>query len=399
MMDSAPTPLGVVMLSSKFSAASDMGGGVERSARRLIAFLTGAGHRVTVLTRNYDGLPRRGVLEGAAIERFPVWGRGRVPASVSYLLQSLWWLIRHRRGYDVVHCHQSYAPALIGGLAKLLLRKPVIVKVSTADVFSERKELERLPLFPLRRFLLRRMDRLIAVNPSALDEFGDLGIPPQRMIHIPNGVPVPTQPAYLPEVNAAARKRLGLPDGKLAVFVGRLSSEKNLHVLLASWPIVLRRYPDATLVLVGDGGTFRNVEASLREQVRGLGLEDRIRFAGRVSDVTDFLLAAEAFVLPSKTEGMSNALLEAMAHGLPAIATRVPGNARLIRHEENGLLVEPGDPRALAAAIVRIFDTPADAQRMARAARQTVSERFTIHQVGQAYLEVYAQLLTKAGHG
>jgi glycosyltransferase involved in cell wall biosynthesis len=118
-----------------------------------------------------------------------------------------------------------------------------------------------------------------------------------------------------------------------------------------------------------------------------------------VSDVTDYLLAADLFVLPSSTEGMSNALLEAMAVGLPIVATRVPGNCELIRDEDSGLLVEPKDPQALAQAIIRLLSSPEQAARLGQAARETAASRFAIQRIGQDYLALYAELLSQTSNG
>ena len=387
-------PLSIVMLATKFYATSDMRGGLERSARRLCEQLLRTGSRVTVSTRNYDGLAARELIDGVMVYRLPIWGRSSAMISLSYLVQALWWLIRHRREYHLIHCHQSYAPATIGALAKIVLGKPVLVKVSTADVFSERRELERLPLSRIRRVLLKRVDRFVAVNRFACEEFGELGIDPARFSHIPNGVDLPSAVAWDPNAKRAARERLGLPWEPIVLFVGRLSAEKRLDALIDAWPRIGRVHPRASLVLVGDGGTFRNVETELRERVQTLGLQERVHFVGRVDSVLDYLLAADVFVLPSSTEGMSNALLEAMAVGLPVVATRIPGNAELIQEENTGLLVPPGDADALAGAITRLLSSPDEANRFAQAARRTVEKRFLIARVASDYVDLYDQLLT-----
>lgn len=387
------------MLSSKFYATSDHGGGLEYSARKLFRQLLDDGHRIIVLTRNYDRLPRRELIDGVAVHRFPVWGRSRLLVSLSYLVQALAWLVVHRREYQVIHGHQSYAPAVIGAVTKLLLGKPVVVKVSTADLFSERREVERLGLFPVRRWLLRRIDRFVVVNPSAREEFAELGIEPSRIVHIPNGVRVPGSQALASGAQTQARERLGVSWRRMVVFVGRLSLEKGLDVLLDAWPLVLRDHPDAHLCLVGDGGTFRNVEPDLRRQAARLAIEASVHFAGRVKDVTDHLLAADVFVLPSSTEGMSNALLEAMAAGLPIVATGIPGNSDLIRDGDNGVLVEPGDPAAAAAAVSRLLSAPEQAARLGQAARDMAVSHFAIQRVGRAYESLYAEMLARPGTG
>ena len=269
------------------------------------------------------------------------------------------------------------------------------MKISTADEFSERRELERLPLSTLRWRLLRRVDRFVAVNALAAEEFAASGIPASRIIHIPNGVPLSAEAAFDHAVKRAAKARLGLQWRHIVIFVGRLSSEKNLSTVIEAWPQILRRHPEAHLLLVGDGGTFRSVEPDLRRQASAAGLEGCVHFIGRVADVQDYLLAADVFVLPSSTEGMSNALLEAMAAGVAVVATRVPGNAALIRDVDEGLLVERADVNGLAAAITRLLESPEEATRLAQAARRAVVERFAIQRVRDEYVSLYRSLIER----
>jgi glycosyltransferase involved in cell wall biosynthesis len=388
----------IVMLATKFYARSDMGGGLERSARRLIRWLRAAGHDVVVLTRNYDRLPRRETIDGAQVVRFAVWPGGRLGASASYLVKALAWLVAHRRAYQVIHAHQAYAPATVAVLAKWLVHRPVVVKISTADAFSERRVLEQLPLFRLRRRLLRGVDRFVAVNPAARDEFAGLGLDAGRIIHIPNGIEVPPGVAGDADARRRARQGLGLAEGRTVRVIGRLS-EKNIDVLIEAWPAVLAACPDARLVLVGDGGTFRSVEPQLRARVQALGLQGVVRFTGRVDDAERYLAGADCFVLPSRTEGMSNALLEAMAAGVPVVATDVPGNALLIDDGRDGVLVPPGDRGALACGIVQVLQDPARARSLADAARRKAAARFAMPVVGAAYLDVYAGVVPAADRG
>jgi glycosyltransferase involved in cell wall biosynthesis len=216
-------------------------------------------------------------------------------------------------------------------------------------------------------------------------------------MHIPNGVPLPPVAAYEPGVREGARQRLGVSWAHIAVFVGRLSEEKNLSCLIDAWPMVLRRVPDAHLVLVGDGGTFRSVETPLRLQVERQGLGDRVHFAGRVTHVLEHLLAADLFVLPSLAEGMSNALLEAMAAGVAVVATSIPGNAQVIDPGHTGVLVPADCAEALAGAIVRVLADPAQAQRLGQAARRAVEERFAVPRVGEGYCALYEELVSGRG--
>ena len=157
-----------------------------------------------------------------------------------------------------------------------------------------------------------------------------------RIVAIPNGVPVPeTAWQRRPEWRAAPR----------AVFVGRLAPEKGLDTLIDAWPSVRATYPEARLILIGEGPE----RAALEDRVKALGLTlgpgQAVELPGASADPTEALRGADLFVLPSREEGMSIALLEAMALGIPLVASSIPGNRRLVSDFKHGRLAPPDDPR------------------------------------------------------
>ena len=188
---------------------------------------------------------------------------------------------------------------------------------------------------------------------------------------------------------SALRDRLGLR-GRVALFAGRLDAQKGLTGLLAAWKDVVARMPEATLVVAGAGPQ----QAHLTELAASLGLAQRVRFCGMQEDLVPWLQAADLFVLPSLSEGLSNALLEAMACALPCVATRIGGNTELIAEGINGRLVEPGDEAALAEAMASLLSDPEQAAELGRRARATVTERYPLPMIGRRYLALYDELLT-----
>ena len=133
--------------------------------------------------------------------------------------------------------------------------------------------------------------------------------------------------------------------------------------------------------------------SSLEERARALGMADRARFPGRVKDVPRHLAEADIFVLPSLSEGISNALLEAMAHGVPAIATDIPGNRDVIEDGRTGILVPPGDAPALSAALLRLARDGKLRETLGRAGRRLVEDRFDIRKVAGMYAEMYREIV------
>jgi glycosyltransferase involved in cell wall biosynthesis len=198
------------------------------------------------------------------------------------------------------------------------------------------------------------------------------------------------------ETKSRLRRELGLGDIKVGVFIGRLSDEKNLDVLIESWAEVKREFLGAQLLIVGGGGAYRNVEARLRDLVSALGLDGSVRFVGHVDRAKDYVMTSDVFVLPSRTEGMSNALVEALACGASIVATDIPGNAEICTDGESALLVPVGDSRAMAHAIGRIFASPDLARQLGSAARRKAEQDLSVDTMVERYLAAYREMLQPA---
>ncbi len=189
------------------------------------------------------------------------------------------------------------------------------------------------------------------------------------------------------------RSELGVgPQHAVVVAVGRLEPVKNQGRLMTAMSSVIARLPHAKLVVVG-GGPLR---ASLRATAEDLGIVDSVVLAGPVptSRVYDILHAGDLFVLPSLVEGLGVALIEAMAAGIPCVASDLPATRELITDGESGCLVNPRSPRAIADAIVHLLTVPADAARLASVARESAAQRFSIESAVAEYESLYEALLS-----
>jgi glycosyltransferase involved in cell wall biosynthesis len=190
------------------------------------------------------------------------------------------------------------------------------------------------------------------------------------------------------------QRALELPRGApLAVYTGRLHEGKGLAHLVAAWPLVLQRHPQARLWLVGEGPSA----TALAEQIRALGVEGRVVLAGSFDDVEEVLQAADLFVLPSLEEGMSLALLEAMSLGLPLVATDIAANRALVADGVHGRLVPAGQPAKLAEAVIEAFCDASRAARWGEQARQRVAAEFALDHMVDRHLELFERLLGSAG--
>ena len=212
------------------------------------------------------------------------------------------------------------------------------------------------------------------------------GLQSSKVSVIPNGV---DDKLYADAVPADVTQ-LGLnPLFPVVITVGRLSEQKGIRYLLLAAAEVLRERPNCQFLFVGDGPE----RASLEALASSLAIGSSVRFVGHRADVPSLLKASGLFVLPSLWEGMPNALLEAMAAGLPVVATAVEGSREIIRNEESGLLVPPENPDALANAILRVLNDPLFSSRLACAAQSAVMQRFVNSTATAAYEQLYRRLI------
>jgi glycosyltransferase involved in cell wall biosynthesis len=379
-------------------------GGGETHARLLSAALLARGLPVFVLTQRRErGWPRHDRVDGVAVRRvgppgFPRLGKFlMLPAA---LLQ----LLRRRRDYEVIYVCGLRTLAPVAVLAARLSGARCVVRAESCDELAAADTLAATPeglarrtvraLLGLRNALILRADRFLSISRAITREFLECGVPPERLVAIPNGVDVARFTPPKPGEAAALRARLGLPaDGFLWVYTGKLNRGKGLEMLLRAWQRLASRHPRLHLVLVGSGaGQFLSCEAALRRFVTDHGLASRVTFTGAVANVEDYLRAADLFVLPSDSEALPMALIEAMACGLPVVATRVGGIPDVVEDGVDGRLIEAGDEAALAAAIEGLLADPAARAALARAARAKAEAGFSIAAVAAAHERLFRAL-------
>jgi glycosyltransferase involved in cell wall biosynthesis len=317
------------------------------------------------------------------VHRFAAGGLG-------YVLLGACWLAAYGRRFSILHAHQALSPALAALFAKRLRpRHRVVVKVACSGPWSDFRLARARPFYRTRMALLRGVDRFVVLNRESLAELKAVGLGGVPACLVPNGVDTQRFRPGLAGERAAIRKRVGLlGDESVALFVGRLERRKGLDILLAAWADLIRRGSAPHLLVAGAGEV-----APWPREAQARGLEGRVRFLGGREDVADLYRAADLLVFPSRAEGCPNAVLEAMASGLPVVATDVPGNREAVgEHDKAGWLVPSEDPAALVEAVATLLASPALRQEVALAARERILERFDISHVGDQYLSLYKEL-------
>ena len=367
-------------------------GGQEVQVKELSKAYMAGGWDVQVLTRrnSYRRLGRLAgseVVEGIPVTRVYSRAVGKTGAAL-YLLGSLWQLLRHGRG-GIYHAHDIGADAWVAVIASRLFGGNAIIQMRTGVRGYEERLTSWLArwLFPR---LLRLADKVVVVNQEVERLVMDLGVSPQQVVLIPNGVNTDYFRPPSAEEKAACRGRIDIAaDKTLVLFVGRLVPEKGVDVLLQAWEQLPQGVRSGTLLLlVGDGAE----REKLLHMIGSLGLQESVELAGEKQNVRDYYWAADVFVLPSRTEGLSVALNEAMSCGLPVIASNVGGSPDVVKEHENGVLFESEDHDELTRKITTMWDLKHEWPEMGARARDTIAEYADLDVIVSRLSALYVEL-------
>jgi len=337
-------------------------GGTETQTMRMARKLSEAGHTVTVVTKSYPDAPGMDD-EPFDLVRIPNVRRSPFFSTLTFVVGAFAWLLWRRDRFDIVQCMMIYPNGFIGYLLNALTGLPYFAWIRGGDYYFMKDN-------RIKRWMIDRVfrDTLVltqteTVKADVLEEF-----PYATVDVLGNGVTVPDETA----------------SGDAVVFVGRLKRQKGVHVLLGAMEGI-----DERLLVVGDGPERETLESSAEE----LGVD--AEFVGEVppESVTNYLRDGAVFVLPSvEGEGLPNALLEAMAVGLPVIATDTGGVRDAIIEGETGYVATPGDREELADCLRRLTSDPSRADRMGHRAREYVvsnhSWTYIVDRLDDLYREV-----------
>jgi len=364
-----------------------LGGGAANATDNTARELAALGGEVLVLTSAFGDLPRlERRADGVEIRRIPTLRRRRDRSSVvemlaflaSSLVMAPWIAARWRPDATIAYFGLPCGPA--AWVVKALSGVPYVVSLRGGDVPGF--QYDGISLYhrlagPVIGWLWRRSAAVVA-NSEGLADLARRFAPDQAIAIIPNGVDAAR---FSPAGSEKDGDRLSL------LFVGRVVRQKGLDVLFEA----LASLPSGTrgrigLTIVGDGPARPELEA----QAARLGLSERIAFRGWLGrdELPAAYRAADAFVFPSRDEGMPNVVLEAMAAGLPVVATRIAGNRDLVVEEETGLMLDADDTPALAAALARLAGDPALRRRLGEGGRRRVVDHFSWRAVAAAYRDL-----------
>lgn len=358
-------------------------GGAERQLAALGPLLKNQGVDISVITRRYPGLKKFELIEGVPVYRLPAPGPKPV-ASLSFSLAALPLLGRLRP--DVIHAHELLSPTTTAVTAKRRFGIPVVAKVLRGGALGDLAKLERKPFGRQRmQTFKQQVDHFIVISQEIDAELAAWGVAPEKRVFIPNGVDTQRFAPLRPPEKERLRQELGLGVGDTAVYAGRLVPEKCVDQLIGLWPQIREIYSRAQLLVLGTGP-----EEVRLKQLAGEG----VHFLGNVADVAPYLQAADLFILPSATEGLSNAMLEALATGLPVVATRVGGAPDIITHQKSGWLVAPQQPDEWLEAILTLFTLVEKRHDLGSQGRQKVVASYGLAATAEKLVELYGRITT-----
>lgn len=352
--------------------------GGEQQMAYLMEGLRRRGHRVVAAVQP-DGaaLPR---LRAAGFEVHAIRMRGEVDPVAALALARRISAIRA----DVVHLHTSHAHTL-GAIAARLTHRPVVIVSRRVDFSIYRHSFLGLNGLKYRMGL----DRIVCVSEAVREVLKRDGLEPERLRVVKSAVD-PARVASAAPVDV--RARLGLPaEARIVLAVGALVGHKGHKHLVEAMPPLVAAVPDVHVVIAGEGP----LRGDLERQARALWIAPRLHMPGQVDDLPGWFHSVDVLSMPSVEEGLGTSVLDGMAAGLPVVATKAGGIPEMIRDGIDGILVEPGDPRALADALSRVLLDPDLRARLSAAARRRVDEAFHVDRMVEETIAVYEEAVNE----
>jgi glycosyltransferase involved in cell wall biosynthesis len=357
-------------------------GGLEKKALNLAAALVQKGIAVEIVTsRFFTVWPRQETIKGVRVYRL-LSPRIKVVGAFIYLFFLCAYLVNNRKAIRLIHAFQAGYSSAAAITVGILLGKPTILNLAGSGSGGDICRHKRMLWGRVFLTLCRQASRIVIVNQEMYRELQTIEYDDTSIVLIPNGVD-------LKEFSPASdRKSLksawALTDKRLVVYTGRLSLEKGVYILIRAFSKLSPEVP-AILYIIGDGPE----QSQLKGLISTYRLENKVYIREAVDNIAPFLQAADIFVMPSRHEGLSNSILEAMACGVPVIATHVEGNAELIEDGVNGLLVTPENEAELAQALSLLLKDKLKGAELARHALRTVHQKYHLVQMVEQYIQLY----------
>lgn len=373
----------ILMIIPNFFPYYSNAGGAERQCLKLSRRLLKIKVDVDVLTyRRKLEWPTYDIINGIKIRRLPYFAPNEMNLPVW-----LFFLLKNRNNYDIFHVHLFNGVHFVAASwVARFFKKPIIVKIAGSGENFDAIKTKRLR-WPLRIWIFQSLilsTKIVAISNSIKKELQELQIPDSQIISIPNGVEIvgPTQDYK----KIQQRKNLGIPEDTTVILtVGNLTPNKGIKYLLVAWDQVRKKWPKSLLVSVGGKKLPYFCQEADKDP------NSQVKFFLNQDSVLPFLQSADIFILPSIAEGLSNALLEAQACGLPCIASRVGGNSDIISDNINGILIEPRSVEQIKVALEKLMSSK-ELQTFYGKNAIIKAQLYDIRNIAKEYLLLYDSL-------
>ena len=356
-------------------------GGAEKQVELLTKALHDQGHTVRVIAPHMvKDSPLIEDMDGIIIERIP-YPRIKIIGALILVSRVGLRLLKERNKFDAIHIHMVRNLAAIIGLIKPWLRGNVVAKISGAWEFEGGvldPELASKPLNKIMNILIRRIDYFQAISKFTVEQLKVAGYSSDKIKFIPNAIDTGR---FLVDRKKQPSECINV------VYTGRLEYVKGVDILLEAWAKVLSKVDkqQVKLLIAGAG----NEQSKLDEIVKKYGMKDSVSFLGVISDIPNLLSQAHIYIQPSRQEGLSNSVLEAMAAGLPIVATRVSGNEDIVCDCDNGFLVEPENPLKLATAIIKLINNEELRTQLGKRSHEIVMQGYQLPVILKQLIQAY----------
>jgi glycosyltransferase involved in cell wall biosynthesis len=358
------------------------GTGLQIQLARLLPHLRERGITATVVAGRTRNTPRRDHMYGSHVRRSFIPGFSPV-ASADFTSEAILYLARRRSHLQLLHAHGAIHPGVVG-LAAARMGIPAVVTLTRAGSRSDFSDLleRRWGARQLRSLVARTS--FIALSSVVKEELMNQGVDEDRIFSIPGGVDLNHFHPATDDEKLDLRTRLGLGTGPLLISTSRLVGVKRLEIVIQA----MDHFSEGRFVLVGDGSE----KSALEDLVLEKGLGDRVEFAGAKRDVHNYLRAADIFVLPSSAEGLSNAMLEAMACGLPCVVSRIAGPPELFG-SDRGVVLDSTDPEEWAKSLIELIAHPRLRAEIGTRASELVTSEYTLERTADKTVDAYRKIL------
>lgn len=354
-------------------------GGAELQAERLANKLVQLGHPMQVLTRLTvpKALPEE-ISHGVKIHRvdFPL-----AQCITTEVENTFKFLVKRRHTFDVLHAHMAYGHAVVAAVVARSFGKKCIIKIACLGEYGDLYNFSQCARFNWGLEILHQADAFIAISRDVEADLLRWGFPPQRIHRIPNGVDTDY---FKPQHSCPTRQSVRF------ILMGRRHPQKGIDLALQAARLLREQGLSEQFHISFYGVDYP--EYDYERMAQQLGVIDNVAFFPFQEKVLDIYQGAHCLILPSRGEGLSNSLLEAMATELPVIATQVSGTVDVVTAGEDGLLIPPESSEALAKAMATVIQQPNLALRLGQHARQKMLRAFSLDSVARQYAELYASL-------